>query len=667
MMKPSIEFVPGAAPPSSIITETVAPVIDAGRYAVKREVGDTLQVSADVFKEGHDQIAAVVRYRLGCEGDWREAEMHFIDNDRWGGEFPLEQIGRYQFEIEAFPDFYATWSDELRKKADADFDVTSELLEGAHFLERVARSAAHRDQHVLGDAVARLSDAQEQKAAVQVALSAQVAEAVHHNRPRDGAQRVGPFEVVVDPVLARFAAWYEIFPRSAGTDPSRSATFHDVIGQLPRISGMGFDVLYFTPIHPIGTTKRKGKNNTLIAEPGDPGVPYAIGSPEGGHDAFEPSLGTAEDFRALVDAAGEHGLQIALDLAIQASPDHPWVKKHPAWFYHRPDGTIKYAENPPKKYEDIYPINFQNEDWQALWHELKRIILHWIDHGVTIFRVDNPHTKPTIFWEWLIGDVKAQHPEAIFLSEAFTRPKVMKALAKAGFTQSYTYFTWRNFKRELIEYLTELTQTEMKEYFRGNFFVNTHDILPYILQEGGRPAFQSRVVLAATLSSLYGIYSGYELCENTSVPGKEEYLHSEKYEFKARDWNAPGNIADYISRLNQIRRDHPALHEYDNLRFYPADDDNILCYGKVSPDGDDNVLVVVNLDPFHAHETMIHLPLDVWGIGWDEQYRADELLGGETYIWTGGDQYVRLDPHQNPAAIYHLRAWLHQDYAEPCF
>lgn len=666
-MNAKIDFSPGAQSPSSIVIEAVEPQVDGGRYAVKREIGDTLVVTADIFKEGHDHIAAVTLFRPNCDGDWRETEMRYVDNDMWEGAFPLEHLGRYEYAIEAFPDAFATWSDELAKKAGAGFDVASELSEGKRLLQIVQKRATGDDERILQDAIARITDAAGQSTAVEIALSDEVAAAVNRHRPRDGSQRVGPFEVVVDPVVARYAAWYELFPRSAGTVPGQSATFNDVIVQLPRIAAMGFDVLYFTPIHPIGTTKRKGRNNTLRAAPGDPGVPYAIGGPEGGHDALEPLLGTFEDFAALVRAAEAHSLTLALDIAIQASPDHPWVIEHPEWFYHRPDGTIKYAENPPKKYEDIYPINFQNAEWQALWHELKRIILFWIDHGVSIFRVDNPHTKPTIFWEWLIGEVKAAHPEAIFLSEAFTRPKVMKALAKAGFTQSYTYFTWRNFKRELTEYLTELTQTEMKEYFRGNLFVNTHDILPYILQEGGRPAFQARLVLAATLSSLYGIYSGYELCENVPVPGKEEYLWSEKYEFKVRDWNAPGNIIDYITRINQIRRDHPALHEYDNLRFFPADDDNILCYGKATADGADIVLAVVNLDPFHPHETMVHLPLDSWKIGWEEQYRADELIGGETYIWTGGSQYVRLDPQLNPAAIYHIRAWVHQDYAEPCF
>ncbi len=473
--------------------------------------------------------------------------------------------------------------------------------------------------------------------------------------------------MVVDRVRARYAAWYELFPRSAGRLPGQSGTFADAATRLPVIAAMGFDVVYFPPIHPIGRINRKGPNNTLVAGPDDPGSPYAIGNETGGHDAIEPSLGTLNDFRAFVEAARGLGMDVALDFAIQCAPDHPWVKDHPDWFYVRPDGTIKYAENPPKKYEDIYPINFQTADWRNLWEELKRIVLFWADQGVTTFRVDNPHTKPTVFWEWLIAEVQQSHPETVFLSEAFTRPKVMKALAKAGFTQSYTYFTWRNFKREITEYLTELTQSEMAEYFRGNFFTNTPDILPVILQEGGRPAFKMRLALATTLSSVYGIYSGYELCEATPVPGKEEYLNSEKYEYKVWDWDRPGNIIDYVTALNRMRREHPALHEYDNLRVYTADDDNVICYGKATADHSDIVVGVVNLDPFQPHESAIHLPVEEFGIKPDEQYRATDLLSGETFIWTGGTQHLRLDPHNEPARFFSLQRWARVDYAEPCF
>ncbi|MGC4191906.1 MAG: alpha-1,4-glucan--maltose-1-phosphate maltosyltransferase [Thermomicrobiales bacterium] len=655
------------AVPSAILIESVTPQVDCGRYAVKREVGDIVTVEADIFRDGHEKIAAVVQYRVQGEPDWQEADMAFVDNDRWGGSFTVDRNALWEYTIVAFPDVYGTWSDEIQKKLAAGIDVSSELIEGRTILQEIVGRAPKEDASVLRDAIGESLSSVDQASSVGALLQSQVVASVLAHRSRAGfATLPKPLPVYVDRVRARFAAWYSMFPRSAGTVEGQSGTFRDVIDHLPRLQGMGFDVLYFTPIHPIGSTNRKGKNNTLNPEPGDPGVPYAIGSPDGGHDAIEPSLGTEDDFRALIEEAVNHGIEIALDVALQASPDHPWAKEHPEWFFIRPDGTIKYAENPPKKYEDIYPLNFGSENWKELWDEVLRVILHWVNLGVRTFRVDNPHTKPTVFWEWLIAEVHRDHPDVIFLSEAFTRPKVMKALAKAGFAQSYTYFTWRNFKQELIEYGTELTQTEMKEFFRGNFFTNTHDILPYILQEGGRPAFISRFVLASTMSSVYGIYSGFELCENTPVVGKEEYLNSEKYEFKVWDWDRPGNIVPIISRVNEIRRQHPALQEYDNLRFYQADDDNIICYGKATADGADTILVVANLDPFQTHESMIDLPGHLFASG-DEQVHARELLSGDTYLWTGRRQWVRLDPQVMPVHIFSLRSWVHQDYAEPCY
>ena len=656
-----------SAPPSAILIEDVTPQIDCGRYAVKREVGDIVEVEADIFRDGHEKIAAVVQYRVRGDAEWMEAEMAFIDNDRWGGSFEVDRNALWEYTIVAFPDAFGTWSEEIGKKLAAGIDVSSELIEGRAILQEIAGRAAKADASVIRDAIGESNSSVGQAAAVSALLQPQVLEVVQANRSRAGqATLPRPLPIYVDRVRARFAAWYSMFPRSAGTVEGQSGTFADVIDQLPRLHAMGFDVLYFTPIHPIGTTNRKGRNNTLKAEPGDPGVPYGIGSPDGGHDAIEPSLGTEDDFRALVAAAAERDMEIALDVALQASPDHPWAKEHPEWFFIRPDGTIKYAENPPKRYEDIYPLNFGSENWKELWEEVRRVILHWVDLGVRTFRVDNPHTKPTAFWEWLIAEVHRDHPDVLFLSEAFTRPKVMKALAKAGFAQSYTYFTWRNFKQELIDYGTELTQTEMKEFFRGNFFTNTHDILPFILQEGGRPAFISRFVLAATMSSVYGIYSGFELCENTAVPGKEEYLNSEKYEFKVWDWDRPGNIAPIITRVNEIRREHAALQEYDNLRFLQADDDNIICYTKSTPDGSDTIVVVVNLDPFQAHESMIDLPDHLFA-GGNEQVHAQELLAGETYLWTGRRQWVRLDPQVMPVHIFSLRSWVHQDFVETCY
>jgi len=652
------------APPSSIIIERVEPELDAGRYAVKREVGDRFEVTADIFRDGHEKIAAFLKYRRKDAIEWFESEMHFVDNDRWGGAFDLTENTRYVYTIEAFPDVFGTWTDELRKKAEAGLDVASELLEGRAIVVEASRRAGD-DASAIERSIRDIDGAETQSIAVELALSDDLAELMHRHRSRvGGAFYERELEVIVDRPIARFAAWYELFPRSAGKVEGQGATFDDVIARLPEISGMGFDVLYFTPIHPIGSTNRKGKNNTLNAAPGDPGVSYAIGTAEGGHDAIEPSLGTIEDFRRLVARARDYGMETALDIAIQASPDHPWAKDHPDWFFIRPDGSIKYAENPPKKYQDVYPVNFFSDSWKALWEELRRVIIFWVKNGVTHFRVDNPHTKPTIFWEWLIAEVQRDHPEIVFLSEAFTRPKVMRALAKAGFTQSYTYFTWRNFKQEIIDYFTELSQSEMREYFRGNLFANTHDILPYILQQGGRPAFKFRFVLAATLSSVYGIYSSYELCEATPVPGKEEYLNSEKYEFKVWDWDRPGNIKGYITTINQIRREHPALQEYENLRFYGADDDSVLCYGKSTPDHSDNILVVVNLDPFQVHETWIHFSLADFGIGDDEQYRVTELITGENFIWTGGSQQVRLDPHNEPVAIYAFHRWSHMDSVE---
>jgi starch synthase (maltosyl-transferring) len=651
--------------PSNVLIEDVQPVIDCGRYAVKREVGDRVDVSADIFREGHDLIAAVVRYRQNGEDDWSEVPMTRGDNDRWHATFVVDRLGPAAFRVLAYPDHFESWRDELTKKVGADLDVASELLEGYLHVEETFPRSSKKDVKAMTALLDAARGARSQKEAAEVMLSAELQELVRRNANRaHAATQEQAFPIYVDRERARYAAWYEIFPRSAGTVEGESGTFRDVVQQLPRIQGMGFNVLYFTPIHPIGTTKRKGKNNTLVAQPGDPGVPYAIGSPDGGHDAIEPGLGTFEDFDALVAAAADHGMEIALDLALQASPDHPWVKQHPEWFFIRPDGSIKYAENPPKKYEDIYPLNFNNPDWRGLWNEVYRVVMVWVEHGVKTFRVDNPHTKPTAFWEWLIARVHETHPDVIFLSEAFTRPKVMKSLAKAGFAQSYTYFTWRNFKQEIIDYAEELTQTEMKDFFRANFFTNTHDILPTILQQGGTPAFKFRVVLAATLSSVYGIYSGYELCENTPVTGKEEYLNSEKYEYKVWDWDREGNISDYIARLNAIRDAHPALQEYDNLRFFEVQNDNILGYVKRTADNSDIILVLVNIDPYEVQEGWFDIPTGDLGIEPDQQYLAVDLLSGESHSWRGAWQHLRLDPQVNPAMILHIRPWQHVEYVD---
>ena len=653
-------------PPSNIIIERVQPEIDGGRYPIKRVVGDVLQVSADIFKDSHDKIAAVLQYRRESDPDWQEAEMHLVDNDRWAGEFLLTDNTRYVYTIAAFPDRWATWRDEVEKKHLAGQEVGLELIEGRLILEEALDRASGEDREVLEAGIVTAAGEGSQAAKVQHLLGEALALVMQRARSRAGEARYDhELAVTVDRIAARFAAWYEFFPRSAGTDPTRSATFVEAAQRLPAIAAMGFDVVYLTPIHPIGSAFRKGKNNTLNPEPTDPGVPYAIGSDEGGHDAIEPGLGTLEEFRGFVTAATSLGMEVALDIALQASPDHPWAREHPEWFSVRPDGTIRYAENPPKKYQDIYPINFDTPAWRELWQELRRILVFWVEQGVKTFRVDNPHTKSMAFWEWVIASIQAEHPDVIFLSEAFTRPKVMKLLAKAGFTQSYTYFTWRNFKKELEEYFIELTQSEMKEYYRGNLFPNTHDILPFILQEGGRPAFKMRFALAATLSSVYGIYSSYELCENTPVPGREEYLNSEKYEYKVWDWDRPGNIVPYITRINAIRQAHPALHLYDNLRFYPSDDEHITCYGKATEDGSDRVLVVVNLDPFDAHETWLHLPVGEWGFPEGQPFQVEDLLTGEIHLWHE-HQHMRLDPLDEPARLYAIRPITRVSYVEGC-
>ncbi|HWU39237.1 MAG TPA: alpha-amylase family glycosyl hydrolase, partial [Candidatus Acidoferrum sp.] len=506
------------------------------------------------------------------------------------------------------------------------------------------------------------------EARTRILLDEETAELMKTYPDRSGVTRYDrELEVVADRPQARFAAWYEMFPRSQGKTPGRHGTFKDCIDRLPDIVAMGFDVIYLPPIHPIGRSFRKGKNNSLVAGPDDPGSPWAIGNESGGHKAVEPALGTLDDFRAFVYAAHQAGVEVALDYALQCSPDHPYVKTHPEWFYTRPDGTIKYAENPPKKYQDIYPLNFYCRDREALWEEMKSILLFWIEQGVRIFRVDNPHTKPIPFWAWLIGEIQAVYPDVIFLGEAFTRPKPMQALAKVGFTQSYTYFTWRNFKSELIQYYTQLTQTDLAEYYRGNLFTNTPDILPPILQQGGQPAFKMRLALASTLSPLYGIYSGYEFCENTAIPGTEEYQDSEKYEIKVRDRATPRNIRDYISRINAIRRENSALHVSRNLRFYDSDDDNVLFYGKRSLDGANAILVVVNLDPFEPHETRIRLPLEEWGIGAEDRFQVRELITNQRHLWKGPVQTIRLDPREEPAMILQVQPFPHKAYGTPCY
>ncbi|HEY4284444.1 MAG TPA: alpha-1,4-glucan--maltose-1-phosphate maltosyltransferase [Chthoniobacterales bacterium] len=637
--------------------ENLSPLVDGGRYPIKRVVGEDLVVEADIFKDGHDVVAASLRWRRIGETAWNDTPMRPIENDRWRGVCTVYENTTYEYTVEAWTDTFRGWQHEFAAKFEAGIqDLTSEALEGVALVEAAARQATNG-----GDSARLLEIAEEIRTADSaeinaIAHSAELEVLMETYPDRSTATQYAPApRVIVDRLEARVAAWYEFFPRSAGGEGDRGSTLRECLPRIDDAKAMGFNVIYFPPIHPIGHTNRKGRNNSLRCQPGEPGVPYAIGSEVGGHKAIDPNLGTLEDFDWLQNQVRGRGMEIALDFAINCSPDHPYVREHPEWFYKRPDGTIKYAENPPKKYEDIYPLNFRCENWAELWKEMKSIILFWAGHGVRIFRVDNPHTKPVPFWEYMISGVRQLYPDVIFLSEAFTRPKMMKTLAKAGFTQSYTYFTWRTSKQELAEYFSELTQTDMRQYFRGNLWPNTPDILPFILQNGGRPAFITRAVLAATLSSVYGIYSGFELCENAALPGREEYLDSEKYQWKERDWNAAGNIKDWIARLNEIRKQNRALQFYDNLRFFDVDNDAILGYGKVTPARDNIIVVVVNLDPFHKQNTFVHLPLDQFGLAENESYQMHDLISDVRYTWHGRHNYVELDPELQPAHVFRIR------------
>ena len=648
---------------SRIRIEQIYPELNAGRYPVKRCVGDTLEVWADIFMDGHDLIRAAVLYAAPGESDWREAPMKDLTNDRWHGSFPLEKQGRWRFTIEAWHDVFGSWARDTRKKLEAGQSINLELIEGRQIIDHIF-SGKNTGEKAKAHKQCQKWLALKEEALAQALLSPEAETLIALYEPRDNAMRYErTLEVVVDRELACYGAWYEMVPRSQGTDPKRGSTFAECEERLPDIQAMGFDVIYFTPIHPIGTAFRKGKNNSLTAQPDEPGSPYAIGSSEGGHTAVHPELGTLKDFKHFVKAAKKHGMEVALDFAVQCSPDHPWVKEHKDWFSIRPDGTIKYAENPPKKYQDIVNVNFQSPDASALWAELRRAVQFWIDQGVTIFRVDNPHTKPFAFWEWLIGGIKEKHPEIIFLSEAFTRPKVMYALAKLGFTQSYTYFTWRNTKAELITYLTELTTDWPKDFFRPNFFPTTPDIFPYYLHNSGRPGFMTRLALAATLAGSYGMVNGYELCDGEPLPDgkggfKEEYLDSEKYQFKTRDWNGPGpypggNIKAFVTKLNLIRKHNSSLKAFTSLKFHPASNEQVIFYSKNDADG--WIFVAVNLDPKQVQEAHIILPLALMGIGPDETYAPEDLLQGHSWKWTSQHQHLRLDPAINPVAIFRIK------------
>jgi starch synthase (maltosyl-transferring) len=639
------------------VIECVTPELDCGRFPVKRVVGDTVMVGADIFKDGHDLIAARVQYRGPDDEGWRTAPLtHDYNTDRWQGTFTPDRVGMWTFTVEAWTDVFRTWRSELEKKITASQDVSSELLEGAEHVASAARTAKFGDaRSTLTKTAAHLRDASvDQTVRAGAALAPGLLAIMEDQfRPRSITRYARELRVWVDRERARFAAWYEMFPRSTGPDEHTHGTFSTAAEALDRIAELGFDVVYLPPIHPVGTSNRKGKNNSLTPTPDDPGSPWAIGGPAGGHTAVAPELGTIDDFDRFVGRASELGLEVALDYALQCSPDHPWLTEHPDWFFVRPDGTLKYAENPPKKYQDIYPLNFWCDDREALWTACRDIFLFWLDHGVRMFRVDNPHTKPMAFWQWVIPEVQRKDPGTIFFSEAFTRPKKMKHLAKLGFTQSYTYFTWRNTAAELQEYLTELTQTPMREYFRGNLFTNTPDILHEYLVHGGRHAFRIRLLLAATLSPLYGIYSGFELSENVPLrPGSEEYLHSEKYQLRPRDFSAPGNLDSDIARINTIRRSSAALQQYDNLTFGQSDNPNVLFYVKTSLS--DDLLIAVTTDPRVPQETIVTVPLAAVGIGRDQHYVVEDLLTGVRYTWHGARNYVRLDPANEPGHVLRI-------------
>ncbi len=649
-----------------VIIEGVTPEIDGGRFPVKRTVGDTVTVEADVFTDGHDSLSCVLQYRQAGETAWREAPMRFLANDRWRGEFQVLELGRYEYTVIAWVDAFKSWRHDLGRWVQAE-DIALSLRIGAELAEKASQRASGEDAKWLAKRARELAGSHDLEYRRQLGLDEEFTRLMERNADRRLALSYGKeLGVVVDDERARFSTWYELFPRSCSPVPGKHGTFKDCESWLPRIAAMGFDVLYFPPIHPIGRVNRKGKNNTLTPGPDDVGSPWAIGAAEGGHKDILPELGTLEDFRQLARKAKEHGIDIALDIALQCAPDHPYVKQHPDWFRWRPDGTVQYAENPPKKYQDIYPFNFETSDWKALWAEIKSIFEFWIEQGVRIFRVDNPHTKPFAMWEWLIGEVKKHTPNAIFLAEAFTRPKVMHRLAKLGYTQSYTYYAWRNAKWELSEYLTEVCQGPGREYFRPNFWPNTPDILTEALQFGGRPMFMSRLVMAATMTANYGIYGpAYEMMEHVAVKhGSEEYLDSEKYQVRYRgfqDLDGPNSLRDFIALVNRIRKRNPALQSNANAHVHGVDNEQIICYSKATDNRANVILVVVNLDPNYTQAGMTQLDLAVLGVDPHQPFQVHDLLTGAHYLWNGPRNYVELNPNRMPAHVFRIRHHLHTE------
>jgi len=640
-----------------IAIEAVSPSIESGRFPVKRIVGDVVTVEADLICDGHGRLAADVVWRAADETDWQRVPMAPLGNDRWSAALQLTRLGRYQVGIETWIDRYGAFVDEVTKKHAAGVAIALELIEGTNLLEAATAQTTAPDHGALAGILAavRNGTAEEQ---LDVLTDPETVSLMRATETRHSLLRLDPpIPIDAERTRAGFASWYEIFPRSQGKSEAEHGTFDDVIAQLPRIRAMGFDVLYFPPIHPIGVKNRKGRNNSLTPSESDPGSPYAIGSADGGHTAIHKELGGFDDFKRLLVAAEAQGIEIALDFAIQCAPDHPWLREHPEWFDWRPDGTIRYAENPPKKYEDIVNVDFYAEGaMPSLWVALRDVVAFWVRQGVRIFRVDNPHTKPLPFWEWMIGDIRARNPDVMFLAEAFTRPKVMYRLAKLGFSQSYTYFTWRNTAAELRDYLTELTTTAPRDFFRPHFFVNTPDINPVFLQSSGRPGFLLRAALAATLSGLWGVYNGFELCEAAALPGREEYLDSEKYEMRAWDHDRPGNIVAEITALNRMRRQNPALHSHLGVTFLPCSNDRVLYFEKANADRSNVVLVAISLDPFTTQTAEIELPLWRFGLGDDADLQAEDLARGVAFIWHGKRQIVGFDPQELPYCIWRVRS-----------
>ena len=672
-----------------VVISTVSPELDGGRFLVKAVIGDVVAVEADIFLDGHDLVAARLLYKHADDETWIETAMALLNNDRWGASFIVDKQGRYLYTIDAWVDHLTSWQHEIHLKVADGQRIISELLAGALYVDGMLNRAGRKETRGIEGGRGEEGESSDVTAlramaalfragavgadcydeAVSVAMSDQFTFYASRYPERQHATRyVRDLGVDVDRKRAGFSTWYCLFPRSAARETPRHGTFRDVESLLPRIAGMGFDVLYLTPIHPIGTAHRKGKNNSVMCQPGEPGVPYGIGSAEGGHDAIHAELGTVDDFKHLIAIAANYGMEVAMDLAIQCSPDHPYAQERPEWFRKRPDGTIQYAENPPKKYQDIYPLHFETDDWQSLWNEMKRVLLVWASWGVRIIRVDNPHTKPFGFWEWVIAEVKRDYPDMLFLSEAFTRPKVMQELAKAGFAQSYTYFTWRNSKAELQEYLTELTRGEMRHYFRPSFWPTTHDINPLSLQTGHEPQFLIRYFLAATLSGNYGIYGpSFELMEHVPFPGKEEFLNSEKYEIRYWDWERTNRLTYLITLVNRIRRENAALQMTNNITFCTVSDDAIMAYLKVSGEstapgevrlsdrpGSNRLIVVVNTDAYQRRAGWVQVPIWQLGIAPDQSYKVYDLLTGAYYTWQGGRNYVELDPYVLPMHLLRI-------------